>query len=210
AAHVTGDAVAFLDSVTGSFSHASIFGIVQEDGTFRASLSLGRYIISVSTPSEKDYVKSVSYGGQDTLGQPVDFSQGVSGEIEIVVGPGAGRVEGSVTAPSQNDSNAAQEALNGMEVALISDRPRFDGAGAFITSLDQSGLFSFKGVPPGKYYAFASAAVDNGLWRNREFFDQVRSAGTEVDLTENGRVEIKIAPMDGDAAERAIAGLGQQ
>ena len=210
ATHVTGATFVFLDALTGSYSDTNIFPTVKEDGTFQASVPLGRYIIALPTRSDKDYVKSASYGGRNILGQEVDFSQGVSGEIDIVVAPGAGRVEGSVTIPLQADSNAAKESWNGAEVALISDRPRLDLAGAFITSLDQSGHFAFKGIPPGKYYAFASAAVDNGIWRNREFFDQIRSAGVEVELPENGRVEIQVTPLDGSAVERALAVMGQQ
>lgn len=210
AAHVTGTTFVFFDALTGSYSDTDIFAIIKEDGTFQASVPPHRYILALPTASDKDYVKSASHGGQDILGQPVDFSQGAAGEIEIVVAPGAGRVEGRVTVPSQNDSDKGQEVWNGVEVALVSDHPRWDSAGAFTTSLDQSGHFSFKGVPPGRYYAFASATVDNGVWRNREFFDQIRSSGVQVDLPEKGRVEIQVTPLDGGTAERALAALGPQ
>jgi hypothetical protein len=174
---VIGDAIMLIEADTGLTSNT--FGTVKEDGSFRASAPPGRYIISLAV-GPNDYVKSISYAGQEVLGQPIDLSQGSAGGAEVVVVKGACKVAGSISTSSPEDSSAMKEAVRGAEIALVSDRTRFDSAGAFVTQSDQTGHFSLSGVPPGKYYAFASKDVPAGLWQNRDFFGRIRGDGVEV------------------------------
>ncbi len=184
---------------------SNIFGEIEDDGKFRASAPPGRYITSLSLSSDEDYVKSVSYGGQEVLGQVIDLSQGSVGEMEITVAKGAGQVAGNV---SQDDSDNPKEKAGAVQVALISARVRFDPAGAFLTPADQTGHFSFTRVPPGKYYAFAAQDVEAGLWENRGFFEQIRGAGVEVNLAESGRVQLQVPLLASGDVERALTALG--
>jgi protocatechuate 3,4-dioxygenase beta subunit len=203
AARTTAYAISLFEADFGATSNTS--GEIEEDGTFRASAPPGRYIISLGPGSDEDYVKSISYGGQEVLGQIIDFSQGSVGEVEITVTKGAGRVEGSV---SQDDSDIPKEKAGAVQVALISARARFDPAGAILTPADQTGHFSFRGVPPGKYYAFAAQDVDAGLWENRDFFEQIRGAGVEVNIAESGRVQVQVPLLASSDVERALTALG--
>jgi hypothetical protein len=168
-----------------------------------------RYVISFPHIPDVDYVKSISYGGQEVLGQAIDLSQGVSGEVEITVTKGAGHVEGNVSVPSKEDSTAAKDAMSGLQATLISDRARFDDAATFLSDVDQSGHFSFSGVPPGKYFAFATQALETGLWQNRDFLEQLRGEGVEVNVEINSHVQIQLALLAASEAERALAAIGQ-
>jgi hypothetical protein len=150
-------------------------------------------------------VKSMSYGGQEVLGQVIDLSKGSAGEVEITITKGAGRVEGTV---SQDDSDVPKEKAAALQVVLISARARFDSAAALLTPADQAGHFSFTAVPTGKYYAFAAQDVEAGLWENRDFFEQIRSAGVEVNLAESGRVQIQVPLLAPSDVERALTALG--
>ncbi len=70
------------------------------------------------------------------------------------------------------------------------------------------GHFSFTCVPPGKYYAFAAQDVDAGLWENRDFFEQVRSAGVEVNVAESSRTPVQVKLLASSDVERALTALG--
>ncbi len=203
AVRTTGYAIMLLEADLGPTSNT--FGEVDKDGTFRVSAPAGRYILSLQPGSDQDYVKSISYGGQEVLGQVIDFSQGSVGEVEITVTKGAGRVVGTV---SQDDSDVPKEKAGAVQVALISALARFDHAGAFLTTADQAGHFSFTGVPPGKYYAFAAQDVDAGLWENRDFFEQVRSAGVEVNVAESSRTPVQVKLLASNDVERPLTALG--
>lgn len=72
-------------------------GMTGEDGTFDIeNLPSGRYYPLIAGRIQGAYLKSVRLGQQDVLGQELDFSQGVSGELEIVFRYGAAEVDGTV------------------------------------------------------------------------------------------------------------------
>jgi protocatechuate 3,4-dioxygenase beta subunit len=203
AGRTTGTTIRLVQADPGSAS--DILGEIGDDGTFRASAPPGRYVIFLGPSSDEDYVKSMSYGGQEVLGQVIDLSKGSAGEVEITITKGAGRVEGTV---SQDDSDVPKEKAAALQVVLISARARFDSAAALLTPADQAGHFSFTAVPTGKYYAFAAQDVEAGLWENRDFFEQIRSAGVEVNLAESGRVQIQVPLLAPSDVERALTALG--
>jgi len=117
-------------------------------------------------------------------------------------------VDGAVVAPSQADNTPAQPPTSAVQVSLISDLPRLDTDGAFFTETDQSGHFSFVRVPPGTYHAFATQDVEAGLWQNRAFVDQLRAAGAEVTVAQNGHVHVDITVLAANEVERALAAIG--
>jgi hypothetical protein len=199
----TGTVIVLLEAELGFTSNT--FGEIEDDGTLRASAPPGRYVISLSLGSDEDYVKSISYGGQEVLGQVIDLSQGSAGEVEVTITKGAGRVDGAVF---QDDSDVPKEKAAAVQVVLISARARFDNAAALLTPADQAGHFSFTRVPPGKYYAFAAQDVEDGLWENRDFFEQIRGAGVEVNVAESARVQLQVPLLASSDVERALNALG--
>jgi hypothetical protein len=73
---------------------------------------------------------------------------------------------------------------------------------------DQEGHFSFKGVPPGKYYALAISGVDPELLENRDFIGQIQQNGIEVELAPDGSLQIRPPILSPGEVQRVLNNLG--
>ena len=174
---------------------------IEPNGTFKIEkVWPGRYVVGLSGENQGDYLKSIQYGGSEVLGAPVALTS--NAQIEIVISGGAGRVDGFVQ-PSDSEVN-----VGGLEAVLAFESPRLDEEGLLLAKTDQDGRFSFQRVPPGKYYAFAVADVDPGLLENGEFLGQLKQSGIEVELPENGTLQIRIPIVSPDVVQRALSVLG--
>ncbi len=174
---------------------------VAADGTFQIeNLWPGKYGVGVSTKDQNEYVKSILYGGQEVLGLPVDLAANSAAGLEVILAKGAGQVEGTIQSSGGSGPSVS-------DVVLISDREHQDYGGVSFSAVDQSGHFSFKGVPPGRYFALAAAGVEIGLWANADFTSQLRDKGVEVDVPENGHVQIQVPVLPAADVERALANL---
>lgn len=197
------------ESVEGNTAGNTFYGTDDGNGGFRIQMPPGKYVLSANIPDKKEYVASIQYGGQEVLGAPVDFSSG-AGTLEVLIKTGAGTIDGNVDSGDQQEQAASEaKPASAASIVLISEQPRLDDKGVLFAQADQNGHFSFKGVPPGKYYAFAGGDVDTGLWQNREFLAQIQAQGLEVDLPENGALQIRVPVLADDEVERALASLGQ-
>jgi hypothetical protein len=175
---------------------------VASDGTFKMeNLWPGRYIIGLSAENQGQYIKSIRSGGREALGAPVVLTS-TGTQVEIVVGGDAGRVDGSIQA-SDSDAN-----VGGLEAVLTSESPRLDDEGLRLAKTDRDGHFSFKRVPPGRYYAFATGDADPELLENRDFVAQLQQSGLEVELPANGKLQIRIPILPSDDVRRALSAVG--
>ncbi len=181
----------------------------ENTGEFRVvEVPLGKYVLSVNVPSQNEYVASIQYGGQEVLGQPIDFVTG-GGTLDILIQKGAGQVEGIVERGDQESTASETKPASAPPVVLIADPQRWDDKGVLFAQTDQTGHFSFSAVPPGKYRAFASGDVDQGLWQNRDFLAQILGKGVEIELPESGKLQIRVPVLAQDEVERALAIVGQ-
>ncbi len=171
---------------------------VSQDGSARIpSLRPTSYTLTVAA-KEGIYVKSVTVGQQEVRSPVLEFRMGAPVELEIVLATGAGKVGGTV---QQADANTRVLAV------LVPEQPRAGIPLAWFSDVDQNGGFGFAGVPAGKYLAFVTTEVQNGLWMNREFIEQVRSNATAVELAEKGEAQVKPALLPAFAVQRAIESL---
>ncbi len=191
----------------GDLHHGAYFGTVSRDGAFTIQdVPSGKYVLGVFGEDQTEYVKSVQYAQQEVLGVPIDLSGGVAGDFAVEISTGAGQVGGSVRWPGQ-EPGSQPELRRGADVVLVSERLRLDGLGVQFASVDQNGQFSFKNVPPGKYYGFA-AGVDTGLWENTDFIAKLKDKGVEVIVLENGNVQIQIPVLAAEDVRQAMNSLG--
>lgn len=175
-----------------------------EDGTFDIeNLAPGRYYPQIAGHIQGAYLKAVRLGQQDVLGQELDFSQGVSGELEIVFRYGAAEVDGTVQLPQ--NQNADMELAR---IVLIPDTLNADGSGMESSSLDQNGQFSVKQLRPGHYRAYAFEKIDGNALENPDVIKLLSSSGTDVDLNENDRKQIQLPLTSADDTKQLLARAG--
>jgi Carboxypeptidase regulatory-like domain len=179
-----------LDSPAMSFPYGVVTGL---DGQFEIDdLWPGRYVFNIDDKAPGEYVKSVQYRGQETLGAGAELSGG-TGEVEIILARGAARVEGSVRAEEGTF-------VGGLDVVLA---PRVNGR-LLLGKTDQNGRVSFEDVAPGAYDVFAVANMDTGLLENRDFISQLQGDGTEIEIPENGNLQIDIPLSRDEDVQRAL------
>jgi hypothetical protein len=159
---------------------------VATDGQFRVEGVIdGDYEINLSLPAplppglENAYLKSIRANNSDALNNPfrIDGTQTVTGMV-VVVGLVGGSVDGRVV-------NARQEVMDRATVVLLPQGPppyRTDRYRTMTT--DKSGLFQFRGLPPGEYRVLAWEDVDPGAWFNPAFLATFERYVTAITLSE--------------------------
>jgi hypothetical protein len=167
-------------------------GVVQADGTFQLKgAAADQLLVSVSGLPEGYYVKSATMGEQEGLESGLNLASGAGGSMRVVIAPGAGQLEGSVT-------NEKQEPASGVTVVAIPEREKRRELFQYVKSAttDQYGRFSLKGVDPGDYRLYAWEDVETGAWMDLEFMKPLESKAKKVTLREGGRetLELQVIP----------------
>lgn len=123
------------------------------------------------------------------------------------MGVGTGRVQGTVQWPDPSEGGVPVAAGDAMRAVLVPQVARAGIRGAWFAELDQSGTFGFSEVPPGKYFVFVAANLEEGLWMNREFIGLVQGSGAPVDLPEKGSVQVQAPVLPAAVAQRAMESI---
>jgi hypothetical protein len=158
--------------------------------TFRGILPWD-YFIEVASPIEDAYVKSVRLGDLDILADGLHVDATPSGELQVVIGRRAGKLDGRVI-----DSIGKPAAA--FRVVLVPDearRRRRDLYQSVLTADD--GHFHFQNIPPGNYKVFAWVVGEDGAWFDKDFLHLYDDKGTAIHVDEGGRdtLEIRAIPL---------------
>jgi uncharacterized GH25 family protein len=147
------------------------------------------YELNVQNVPAGAYVKSVLWNGKEKLGEPLDFTAGFPGDLQVFLGTDGGKFDVRVSRDDKPVSDAT--------VVLLPDDPsKRNPEAARSESTDDAGHVSFQDVAPGNYLAIAWEKVEDGDW-----FDPVvvKAAG-------NYAVRVSIGPKDNQHADlKAIA-----
>ncbi len=185
------------------------------DGTLSAeNVSPGKYYVQVNAPSGT-YLKSVRFGQEEVLGKELDF-QGGSGDLTVVFRYGPAEVDGSVqaaqtqTAPVPAGSSSSGQSASPItaSVVLVPDTLNADGSGIHFGSVDQSGTFTIKQLPPGHYRAYAFEEANTGQLENPDILKQLESKATVVEVKENDKKQIQLPLISADDFQQILARLG--
>ncbi len=157
---------------------------VNADGTFIFhEVPEGSYRIRFVPVPDSFYLKSL---GADALETGIIVGRSHSPDaIELVLSPGAGRVEGSVESDDQS--------FPGASVVLVPDgKDRGQPSDYQRAVTDQLGRFAMRNVVPGDYTIFAWEQIDRGAYFDPEFLARYEDRGKAVHVEEGGQVSVKL------------------
>jgi hypothetical protein len=169
------------------------FGAVKRDGSFTLSnIGPDRYRLNAFGLPEDYYIKSALLGDKEALDSLLDFTQGASGTLEILLSSNGGQVEGVVL-------NAAEQPVSGAAVVLVPDEPRRAQTRLYKeAATDQYGRFNIKGIAPGGYKLFAWEEVESGAYQDPDFLKTFEVLGERKAIREGSResAQLKLIPAE--------------
>jgi hypothetical protein len=151
-------------------------GDITVEGTFTLDqVSGGRYLVSVQGVPSDRYISAVRYGGDEIFGSRLIVDGTERGAMEIVIAQPTGSVSGTLW-------NAEDKPMAATKVVLIPAAANRQGNPELIKTFvtDHLGAFSFSGLPPGEYKAFAWERLSGDAFRNPNFVKEYETRATSV------------------------------
>ena len=191
------------DRISGFLGGSDLYGSptlarVKRDGSFEVKdVPTGTYWVVIEGNTAPDFfLKSVSLGATDVTDSGLSVGGGGTYSIDVLIGVGAGKVDGSV---SDGDDHPVADAIV-VAVPQASRRNRLDLFAKGVT--DQHGRFSLTGVTPGDYQLFAFESIEEGAYYDPEFVEAFADRGERVRLEENGRKTLQLKVIVSSGNER--------
>jgi hypothetical protein len=168
---------------------------LEEDRSFMLEgVTADKFWVNVRGLPENFYVKSIRMSDTEALDSGLDLTHGVSGQLEILISPKGGQIEGTVT-------NAQQQAAGAATVVLVPDEQHREQSSLFKTGrTDQYGHFALRGLAPGDYKLFAWEQVEMGAYQDPEFIKPFENKGENITIREGSRETRQLRLIPADAA----------
>jgi uncharacterized protein (DUF2141 family) len=168
--------------------------VVAPDGTFVFhEVPEGSYRIILTSLPDGYYVRPEGETGETS----VLVSHGHATPVEIRVGPGAGRIQGTVYKNKNNDEGAPSAT-----VVFVPEGTRRSNSEYYrVAVADQSGKFVIGDVTPGDYKLFAWQDIERGQYLDPDFIQRYEDAGTLIHVEEGGNtaaVQLQLATQTRD------------
>jgi hypothetical protein len=169
-------------------------GTVADDNTFRLAGFTGKFPLTVNPVPAGWALKSITASGRDITDVPIDLTAAATiDDIAIVLTDKQTDLSGQV-------SDARGMALKDYQVVVLPVGLREGVSPQRYVKMarpDQSGRFSVKGLPPGRYTATAVEWIEQGRQNEPGFQEQLRKAGTSLTLSEGQTKTIDLKLVDG-------------
>lgn len=178
--------VALRPAVPGMLVNPGSRQPIGRDGSYVLSHVLpGDYHVAVHGLPADFFMKEARLGQDDVLEQPARITGGEAGPLTVVLSGAAGRVDGVVLDARRREVPAAEAVLVPVGRGERLDLYR-------TASTDESGRFSFRGVPPGDYRVFAWEAIEPFGYFDPDFLRQFEQRGQTVRIAERSNVDIEV------------------
>jgi lipopolysaccharide export system protein LptA len=164
---------------------------IESDGQFVfQNVAPGTYRVTVSGAGTDLYLKKATLGGQDVLARGLDLTYGTAhGRLDLVLGTGAGHVDGSVVDKQGNPVPGARVAL----VPAPTLRARSDLYRTAVSDL--YGNYTLAGIVPGEYTLFAWQDVPPGAYEDPDFLQPFVGEGVPVTIQERGHLSLRLVAI---------------
>jgi len=135
------------------------------------------------------YVKSVLWNGREKLGEACDFSAGVGGDLQVILGTEGAAFDAKVMRDDKPVEDAAV-------VLLPEDAGHRNSETARSASTDGVGHVAFQDVRPGNYLVFAWEKIDYGDWFDPALLKAAANSAVKVTITARDKqhVDLKAIP----------------
>lgn len=158
---------------------------VTPDGTFIfREVSEGSYRIDFHPMPAGFYLKSS--GAADVLESGITVGRGHSPPaLELVLSPGAGRIDGTV--------ESGEQASPGASVVLVRDGKQRGQPNNYRQAVaDQLGRFAMRNVTPGDYTLFAWEQIERSEYMDPDFLGHYEDRGKAVHVDEAGHLSVQL------------------
>jgi 5-hydroxyisourate hydrolase-like protein (transthyretin family) len=151
----------------------------------------GTYLPNLLGLPQTAYVEAIRQGGSSVLDTGFVLSSQPE-RIQIVVNPAGFDVEGNVENPE------GKPAANATVVLVLDPDSRRKNPLYKIARTNESGHFTLRGVPPGRYTIFTWAEVPDGAWQNARFLSRYQASGRPVTVppTSPTAIRLRVIPSD--------------
>ena len=168
--------------------------VTKNDGSFMIeSVPTLEYQLVFDGLPPNTYVESATLNGRDVLAQNARVAE--DGELNVVVAPSAGLIEGIV-------KNSKGEATPGAFVVLIPEPEQRAVEERYrVTGSDQDGKFVLSGAAPGRYKVFAWMELSGPDYLDGSFLEKFESHGVAVEAVRGKSSKLEIRLADEGAAQ---------
>ena len=168
----------------------------QSDGSFTIDgLTPDRYHIRIDNLAGGEtgyYLKSLRINGVDVEGHVLDLSSGPVENVELILNPAGGSVEGSVLRPPEQPASRTTPEPGESIVVIVPVKLGSGDTQPVDAYLDPAGHYQVSDLEPGIYRVFAVPGYDRGLWQNPDFLRQITARGETVEVAERASVRVDV------------------
>ena len=162
--------------------------IVGPDGTFKIpAVPEGHYrVMTVAGLTPDLYLADVHHKAVSVFNSGFDVRPGENNSIQVLVGSGAGTVEGFV-------HDGPEKVVAGATVALVPEAERRENLALYLSAAtDAAGRFVMRGVPPGDYKLFAWESVRPFAYQNATFIAKDENRGRFIHVGQDNTVKAEL------------------
>jgi hypothetical protein len=152
---------------------------------FRLTGLTGLATLSVQGLPDTWMVKSIIVNGADQTDEPLDFTNGGTADVRIVLTDRVTTLSGSVSDTQPRDDTSREATI----VVFPDDAAKWTYPSRYVRSVrsDARGAFRITGLPPERYLAVAVDFLEDGEWTDPEFLERIRPEATTFSLAEGER-----------------------
>jgi hypothetical protein len=153
-------------------------GRLKDDGTFELKQVIGSNRLTVGPLPDGWAVRSIDHNGRDLTTQPLETQGATLDGVAISLTNRFPVLTGTLRDDKGNAVVTGTVILFPDEASLWAEDLRT----VRTARVDQSGLFTIKGIRPGEYLAVAVPSVKINQWNDPEYLESLRADGKRVSL----------------------------